>query len=731
MHITPVSEEWDHNENANSSESESEGCHYTRELHGVFELFLGVEVVVAVLVVGINGMMIVTMCRHHKRPPSLYDINLATADYCVGLFVPWLTVLGYTDMAYEHCLMVHSLANIFLTTAVLCLTAVTVDRFIYVAFPLWHAGHFHDHGQKRLTIMMCALAWLVGWLLGGQTMLHERERDSNYKPCMCEYITVIPLSYHVYVLFFCIYIPQFLLMLSLHGQIFRMFVLTNRRLPQLVISVEGQSRWKHCCFYVEEVRLLKNLGGISLLFALCYFPRSVLLCETLWNSSVRHPPLVDLISIVLVQLNSFFNPLLYPSDDISPRKILMRLKRKVSKRDSIGSMSEVSTMSLSSIQGLSRVSFKSTGLQIMNIKKLFLNQKDDRRKRRSFVLDCSVDVPACKMNTFPSILFPAATTAEGSDMYAPSISSGSLAVSAWTESESIPSITSSPSSSMSKIRFTIEKQTSPIRKFSSSNVDVAEVKSVSAQKDSLYEPRIKMKKPSILKVRHRKTSKEQPSKSSRKTSGDQTVSRKSSREQASASRKSSIEQAKTSKDEAPVSRKNSKAQAPVSRKTSKEQAPVNTKTSKEQAPVRRKSSKEQASTNRKTSKEKASGSRKSSKKQETDSRKTTGVLPPYSPSIKQEQPMENDSLYRNNEALNGNVEISLGSPPSTTVDGEENVKSQSPPEQMMENDNTHSDEEDVQESVTVNPDPRKLTTVDDETVKKREESISFKTDDRK
>jgi hypothetical protein len=289
------------------------------------------------------------------------------------------------------------------------------------------------------------------------------------------------------------------------------------------------------------------------------------------------------------------------------------------------------------------------------------------------------------MNTFPSMLFPAATTAEGSDMYAPSISSGSLAVSAWTESESIPSITSSPSSTMSKIRFTIEKQTSPIRKFSSSNVDVAEVKSVSAQKDSLYEPRIKMKRPSILKVRRRKTSKKQPSKSSRKTSGDQTVSRKSSREQASASRKSSIEQES------------------INIKTSKDEAPVSRKTSKEQAPVNRKTSKEQAFTNRKTSKEKASGSRKSSKKQGTDSRKTSGVLLPYSPSIKQEQPMENDSLYRNNEALNENVDISLGSPPSTTVDGEtvENVKSPSPSRQTMENDNTHSDAEDAHESVTV------------------------------
>lgn len=162
---------------------------------------------------------------------------------------------------------------------------------------------------QRHSWLAVAVCWLVAVPLSFAPMLGWYNEDtlsnSVNSTIVCQFISVIPMSYLVYFSFFlCNLIPLFI-MTVLYGFVFRTIRGHLREKP-------GNNAQKPCQNYLKkEGQLAGSLALVLVLFALCWLPIHIMNCIS-YFAGPNVVPLTPLyVGILLSHANSALNPVVY------------------------------------------------------------------------------------------------------------------------------------------------------------------------------------------------------------------------------------------------------------------------------------------------------------------------------------------------------------------------------------------------------------------------------------
>ena len=253
----------------------------------------------SVLAVTGNALVIwlVTTKRRLRTTANFFIVSLATADFCVGLFLfpalftckRWPT---YCTAYHRRVILAHLGFFVHASTANLC--AMTADRYIAVALPLRYIAFM----TPQRSIRMIATAWVfpaVAWITY-PVLVHYRDGSTS--------VVVVNIAIKC---LFQILPTALVTMATIH------MLIIVRRHKKEISSLLADLRFNNCASEKRPSRVRRSpeasstkvVGVVVLTFVLCYSVEN-------YFSFCKNCPtiLVDAVLLLLV-LNAAANPLAY------------------------------------------------------------------------------------------------------------------------------------------------------------------------------------------------------------------------------------------------------------------------------------------------------------------------------------------------------------------------------------------------------------------------------------
>ncbi|XP_040890802.1 adenosine receptor A3-like [Toxotes jaculatrix] len=244
-------------------------------------------------------------CIH--LPTFSLIISLAVADFMVGcVAIPLAVVVdGRVEASFHGCLFISCVIMLLALVSILSLMAIAVDRYLRVFIPLRYKRTL----RRRHSWLVVAACWFVAVPLSFAPMFgwynHEAWSESVNSTIVCRFVTVIPMSYLVYFMFFLCTLIPLVIMTVLYCCVFCTIRGSLREKPGSGAQKKSQN------YLMKEKQLAGSLSLILALFALSWLPLHIMNCIAYFRGVEAVPGIVFYVGILLSHANSAVNPVVY------------------------------------------------------------------------------------------------------------------------------------------------------------------------------------------------------------------------------------------------------------------------------------------------------------------------------------------------------------------------------------------------------------------------------------
>ena len=292
------------------------------------------------LIVGILGNVCVIIynvfLNRSKTPASYLVVNMAINDFfaCCIIYPIWMTTfigsaLGSTSDTKLFCLA-DQISSISLILSILSLLAITVDKFVFINWPL----KYDLIVTWRRTYFALLMIWVLGIILLPSSLLFKTE-SRVHRFCGAKTLLYV-FVFFLYILipFFIIFILNYKILKIAQEQRFKIAVYsmpsdtTQFRNTSPINSVF--SRWR----ITREFKNVKTFGIIIGVLLCCILSYTIFrFVELLWCTESCVPFDVGFLFAVLAGVNSIVNPFIYGIRQRGYRNAFCRLWSKMVHRD--------------------------------------------------------------------------------------------------------------------------------------------------------------------------------------------------------------------------------------------------------------------------------------------------------------------------------------------------------------------------------------------------------------
>ncbi|KAF3690135.1 Adenosine receptor A3 [Channa argus] len=271
----------------------------------VIYMLVGVLIAVVCCLGNILVISAVWISNSMQKPTFCLIVSLAVADFMVGcVAIPFTMVVErQVTVSFHSCLFISCVVILLPSVSVLSLVAISVDRYLRVSVPL----RYKRTVTRKLSFLAVAACWIVAVPLSFAPMLgwynHETLSSSINSTIVCQFISVIPMSYLVYFRFFLCNLTPLLVMTVLYGFVFCTIRGSLREKP-------GNGGPAHN-YLKKEKQLAGSLALVLVLFAVSWLPLHIMNCIVYFVGLNVIPPTVFHVGILLSHANSAINPIVY------------------------------------------------------------------------------------------------------------------------------------------------------------------------------------------------------------------------------------------------------------------------------------------------------------------------------------------------------------------------------------------------------------------------------------
>lgn len=229
----------------------------------------------------------------------------------------WITFPRWT-LGGVLCNLWNSLFFLFLTASVLNLTAISIDRFLAVVYPLRYQALM----TPKLNKFMIASVWIYSVGIGILIFcLLKPPQNERYSFDLNPYLYGFFLTGNVFV--------PFVIMIVLYSKIYVIAKQHAKRLgvaPSSIPNTET-SATSYRKKLARELKIAKTLGIVVLCFVICWLPFEIINVVAIVNNSAVTcaVEIADTMACWLAYLHSSLNPLLYAFASCEFRRAFKRL----------------------------------------------------------------------------------------------------------------------------------------------------------------------------------------------------------------------------------------------------------------------------------------------------------------------------------------------------------------------------------------------------------------------
>ncbi|XP_077977640.1 RYamide receptor-like [Glandiceps talaboti] len=263
-------------------------------------------------------VLLVLLCgRTNRTDLSAFLINLAVADLLMAIFCMPFTfptiMLGHWIFGKTMCYAAMFLQNVSVVVSIGTLTAVGIDRYFAVMFPL--KARF----TKKRSVVLFAVIWFIAVMLSICQAVFTKYEDDYYDgritySCFEKYPSTLFGKVWEWCFLAITYFMPLVILTYTYAKVGHR--LWGRRIP----GNADKNRDKN--FNKSKRKVIKMLVVIVVMFALCWLPLHVFKLITLYfphlsdnvESSIESQDRMRIIQACVLWLalsNSFVNPIIY------------------------------------------------------------------------------------------------------------------------------------------------------------------------------------------------------------------------------------------------------------------------------------------------------------------------------------------------------------------------------------------------------------------------------------
>ena len=321
----------------------------------LYVLYVTIKVTIGFVIIAVNILVISLYCWKKRKlltiPSNRLLLSLLICEFLTGIAVVMSAVCNiypicrYPDKThvFTYRIMVDIITTFLVKTVVIHLCGITLDRYISVFYALKYQSIVTKKAIKCYIIISWCVPLIVSTL---QLSWLHRIMTGNRSEDDMKAITDIEIWYSMVSFGIFLAIPMFLLaaaFLAMFFEIRRLLYCVPRHHVVQVSSKQRRIIYVFCLMYVTFLVLAMPYFSLRLWIDIHYWMRD----NVQLNKTIMH------LTIIVKNLTSIVNPVLYTTTSPEHRSLLIQFGRKTPTIFSFEKFHKLSSESLQSLRRLS------------------------------------------------------------------------------------------------------------------------------------------------------------------------------------------------------------------------------------------------------------------------------------------------------------------------------------------------------------------------------------------